>query len=175
MPLKGLFFVFCLCDRDGGRDATIVPNTDDMQCVDMETMSARSPHSPAFLIKYAFLATVEETVIFPKCLQSSCGPARRRPGGRWRRIEEDRRESAFDLARRPLRLGRISASKCVCQCVNVSARRGLTSKPHAQAAFVMFASAGPSGRPRLTRAALAGPCLLQRPRVTTWTACSAAH
>lgn len=72
------------CDWDGGRDATIVPNTDDMQRVDMETVSEHSLHSPALFIKYAFLATMEETVIFPKCFQSSGGTSHRRPG--WRRM-----------------------------------------------------------------------------------------
>lgn len=76
-----------MADWDGGRDAAIVPNTDDTQRVDMETVSRRCLHSPARLIKYAFLATMEETVIFPKCFQSSGGATHRRPGWRWMRVE----------------------------------------------------------------------------------------
>lgn len=63
MPRKRLFH-----DWDGGRNATIVPSTDDMQRVDMETVSERSLHSPALLIKYAFLATMERNCDISKVL-----------------------------------------------------------------------------------------------------------
>lgn len=144
------------------RNVTIVPHTDDMQLVDMETVSERSPGRAS--LNMHSRSPQWKKLIFPKCFQSSGCTSHRQPGWSCMNIlvaarpelipptkkirgfaEDGFRSSDTDhpliSPGAPLRLAAISASKCVSGCADVSAGRPSISKPNSRTlgVFVMFA------------------------------------